>query len=124
VVQKQRIFLTVLILLTILSVTISQSEHDQEKEKSIIRGLVSNIVDFRIDWFRIEIHDRWAFIDVARKDSEGDWISYKSVLARKTDGMWKIVAMGRPLDESWMQFYKRMTPEVRKAYDKWATGQI
>jgi hypothetical protein len=120
----KKVFYSALILLIIISAVSVYAGKNEEKDKTILRGLIRNTVDLRADWIRIEIHEQWAFIDVAEKDIDGDWIAGISALGQKTDGIWKIVAMGSPVDESWKPFYKRMTPEVRKAYDEWAASQV
>jgi hypothetical protein len=117
--------LMICLFLSVMSST-SYCGDDQvlEREREKIRPLVNEAITLRADWMEIHVYDRWAFVDAAEKDFDGNWSASTSVLLLKSDDEWKVVATGDPMDESWQVYYNQMPSEVKKAYDEWIWSHI
>lgn len=87
-------------------------------EMKALEGLVRKHSPIRADAVMVQISGDWAFADVAERDAKtGDWMSSTSALLQRGAKGWKIVAWGDYLD--WDRYAAKMSPNVRKAFERW-----
>ncbi|MHC9539595.1 MAG: hypothetical protein AB9903_08745 [Vulcanimicrobiota bacterium] len=96
----------------------------QEEDKVQIEAAVRQKATLRADYIAIEIKDDWAFVDAAENDAQGTPSTAVMMLLRKRNGLWAVLCQGDSMSEEWQQNLQEMSPEIKKAYEKWNEGHI
>lgn len=96
----------------------------QEEDKVQIEAAVRQKAQLRADYIAIEIKDDWAFVDAAENDAQGTPSTAVMMLLRKRNGLWEVLCQGDSMSEEWQQNMQEMSPEIKKAYEKWNEGHI
>ncbi|MGV8119026.1 MAG: zinc ribbon domain-containing protein [Candidatus Xenobiia bacterium LiM19] len=96
----------------------------QEEDKVKIEAAVRQKAQLRADYIAIEIKDDWAFVDAAENDAQGTPSTAVMMLLRKRNGLWEVLSQGDSMSEEWQQNIQEMSPEIKKAYEKWNEGHI
>ena len=96
----------------------------QEEDKVQIEAAVRQKAQLRADYIAVVIKDDWAFIDAAENDAQGTPSTAVMMLLRKRNGLWEVLCQGDSLSEEWQRYIQEMSPEIKKAYEKWNEGHI
>jgi hypothetical protein len=86
-------------------------------DAALVEAAVRDKTTVRPDLVQVELAGDWAFADVAEKDAAGNWSAGISLLARKVNGTWQVVAEGDA-----EVFRHKVPAEVLPALDRWDAG--
>jgi len=95
---------------------------DGDAERPQLEKMAAQAAGLRSDHVEVLIAEDWAFADVAEKDASGQWARATSVLMRKTDGKWKVIATGD--STGWQLYRAEMSPAVQAKFDSWQISHL
>jgi hypothetical protein len=92
------------------------------EDDELVEQAVRARATVRVDDVQKTFSGDWVFVDVAERGPDGNWAASQSLLLRKREGQWKVLAVGDPMD--WGVWKQQMTTEVLKDFEKWHAGHF